>query len=97
MALTIGQQGILNKEVLTIVSFNEKMFTCDNGKSYMIAYSQWMTKGKTVNTKIKKASKKNFKFDSDAYEASINQPVNIQEFDEMQQKSRMNQRSSSLR
>ncbi len=51
--IEIGKQGTLNGELLTVVSFNEKTFTCDNGKSYMIAFSKWMTDGVTVNVKKK--------------------------------------------
>ena len=41
--LAIGTTGILNGEILTIVSLNNVVFKCDNGKSYMIAKSTWMT------------------------------------------------------
>lgn len=58
--ITIGQQGKLGKEVLTVVSFNEKTFTCDNGKTYMIAFSKWMTEGKTVNVTANKKRKSTF-------------------------------------
>lgn len=55
--LTIGQQGKLGKELLTIVSFNEKTFTCDNGKSYMIAFSKWMTEPVVEIVKVTKTKK----------------------------------------
>jgi hypothetical protein len=42
---------------LTVVSFNEKMFTCDNGKSYLTIYSKWMTDGIVVNQKVKRTKK----------------------------------------
>ena len=41
--LAIGTTGILNGETLTIVSLNNVVFKCDNGKAYMIAKSTWMT------------------------------------------------------
>lgn len=56
--ITIGQQGKLGNEVLTVVSFNEKTFTCDNGKTYMIAFSKWMTEGVTVTNLKSKRTKK---------------------------------------
>ena len=58
MKLTIGQQGKLGKEVLSVVSFNEMTFTCDNGKSYLIKNATWMTEGAVIEaTKAKKAKK----------------------------------------
>ena len=57
MTLTIGQQGKLGNEVLTVVSFNEMTFKCDNGKSYMIKNATWMTEGAIVSApKEKKAT-----------------------------------------
>ncbi len=56
--LTIGQQGKLGNEVLTVVSFNEMTFKCDNGKTYMIKNAAWMTEGAVVAApKAKKAKK----------------------------------------
>jgi hypothetical protein len=59
--LEIGQKGKLGNEVLTVVSFNEMTFKCDNGKSYMIATARWMTEGietaATVAPAIRKAKK----------------------------------------
>lgn len=54
--ITIGQQGKLGNEILTVVSFNDKTFTCDNGKTYMIAFSKWMTNPTTI-VEIKKRQK----------------------------------------
>ena len=55
--LTIGQEGKLGNETLTVVSFNEKTFTCNNGKSYMIAFSKWMTEPKSEVAKAKQPKK----------------------------------------
>ena len=58
MALTIGQQGKLGKDLLTVVAFDEMTFTCDNGKKYMIKNAAWMTEGAVVAApKAKKARK----------------------------------------
>jgi len=94
MELTIGQQGKLGKEVLTVVSFNEMTFTCDNGKSYLIKNATWMTEGAVIEaTKAKKAKKYN---DCPEGFYSDESAKNI-DFDAIQQKSRMNQRGSSMR
>lgn len=58
MTLTIGQQGKLGNEVLTVVSFNEMTFKCDNGKSYMIKNATWMTEGAIVAAPKEKKAKK---------------------------------------
>lgn len=94
MTLTIGQQGKLGNEVLTVVSFNEMTFKCDNGKTYMIKNATWMTEGAIVAApKAKKAKKYNAcpeGFYSDEAAKNI-------DFDAIQQKARMNQRGSSMR
>jgi len=41
--VTIGQQGKLGNEVLTVVSINGGTFKCDNGKMYITANAKWMT------------------------------------------------------
>ena len=58
MTLTIGQQGKLGSEVLTVVSFNEMTFKCDNGKTYMIKNAAWMTDGAVVAAPKEKKAKK---------------------------------------
>ena len=55
--ITIGQQGKLGKEVLSVVSFNEMTFTCDNGKTYMIKNAYWMTEPKQEVVKEKQTKK----------------------------------------
>ena len=57
MTLTIGQQGKLGNEVLTVVSFNEMTFKCDNGKTYMIKNASWMTEPKQEVVKEKQTIK----------------------------------------
>ena len=94
MTLTIGQQGKLGKEVLTVVSFNEMTFKCDNGKSYMIKNAAWMTEGAIVAAPKAKKSKVCMEDNSDFY--SDENAKNI-DFDAIQQKARMNQRGSSMR
>ncbi|MFA5433164.1 MAG: hypothetical protein WC319_09935 [Candidatus Paceibacterota bacterium] len=58
-AITIGQQGTLNNELLTVVSANENTFKCDNGKTYLVSKSTWMTNPEMVvaKPKAKKATK----------------------------------------
>ena len=56
-AITIGQQGKLGNEVLTVVSFNETTFKCDNGKTYMIKNAYWMTEPKQEEAKGKQTKK----------------------------------------
>ena len=94
MTLTIGQQGKLGNEVLTVVSFNEMTFKCDNGKSYMIKNATWMTEGAIVaapkEKKVKKYNACPEGFYSDEAAKNI-------DFDAIQQKARMNQRGSSMR
>ena len=90
----IGQTGKLGSEILTIVSFNEKIFKCDNGKMYMIESAKWMTEGlETAATKMKKASK----IKSCPEDMYTDEACKHIDFDALQQKSRMNQRGSSLR
>jgi len=57
MTLTIGQQGKLGNEVLTVVSFNEMIFKCDNGKTYMIKNAYWMTEPKEEIVEVKQTKK----------------------------------------
>lgn len=57
MTLTIGQQGKLGNEVLTVVSFDKMTFKCDNGKTYMIKNATWMTEPKEEIAKEKPAKK----------------------------------------
>ena len=96
MELTIGQQGKLGKEVLTVVSFNEITFMCDNGKSYMIKNALWMTEGAVVEApKAKKSTNWSKKACEEGFYSDEN-AKNI-DFDAIQQKSRMNQRGSSMR
>jgi len=58
--LEIGQKGKLGNEVLTVVSFDNMTFKCDNGKMYMIATAKWMTEGiETAAPKAKKVRKYN--------------------------------------
>ena len=94
MTLTIGQQGKLGKEILTVVSFNEMTFKCDNGKSYMIKNATWMTEGAIVAAPKEKKSKKYNACPEGFY--SDEAAKNI-DFDAIQQKARMNQRGSSMR
>ena len=94
MTLTIGQQGKLGKEILTVVAFDEMTFTCDNGKKYMIKNAAWMTEGAVIAApKAKKARK------VEACEVGFYSDENAKniDFDAIQQRSRMNQRGSSLR
>lgn len=95
MTLTIGQQGKLGKEVLTVISFNEKMFTCDNGKSYMIDYSKWMTEGAIVAAPKEKKSKKY----NDCPEGFYNEMTKeeARKADEYVENARYRQAGSSLR
>jgi hypothetical protein len=92
--LEIGQKGKLGNEVLTVVSFDNMTFKCDNGKMYMIATAKWMTEGiETAAPKAKKARKYNAcpeGFYSDEAAKNI-------DFDAIQERARMNQRGSSLR
>ena len=94
MTLTIGQQGKLGNEVLTVVSFNEKMFKCDNGKMYLIANAKWMTDGVVTAERKEKAFKTVVEDFTDFY--SDENAKNI-DFEAIQQKARMNQRGSSMR
>lgn len=94
MTLTIGQQGKLGKEVLTVVSFNEKMFKCDNGKMYLIANAKWMTDGVVTEERKEKAHNPVMEDFTDFY--SDENAKNI-DFEVIQQKARMNQRGSSMR
>ena len=55
--LEIGQKGKLGNEVLTVVSISGATFKCDNGKTYMIAKSFWMT-NPTEEIEVPKAAKK---------------------------------------
>lgn len=41
--LEIGQKGKLGNEVLTVVSISGATFKCDNGKTYLVEKSLWMT------------------------------------------------------
>lgn len=41
--LQIGQKGKLGNEVLTVVSISGATFKCDNGKTYLVAKSLWIT------------------------------------------------------
>jgi len=94
VTLEIGQKGKLGNEVLTVVSFNEMTFKCDNGKMYMTATAKWMTEGiETAAPKANKARKYNActeGFYSDEAAKNI-------DFDAIQERARMNQRGSSLR
>ena len=59
--LAIGLEGNLNGETLTIVSFNNQVFKCDNGKTYLVAKSTWMTNPEIIEaiaSKPKKATNK---------------------------------------
>lgn len=94
--LEIGQKGKLGNEVLTVVSISEPTFKCDNGKMYMIATAKWMTEGiETAAPKAKKARKYNAAPAN--YEQEINEKSDVRKFEEMQEKSRMNQRGSWMR
>ena len=94
--LKIGQTGKLGNEILSIVSFNDMTFTCDNGKSYMIKNALWMTEGiETAAPKAKRAKKYNPAPEN--YQEEINGKLDVRDFDKMQQRARMNQRGSSLR
>ena len=94
MTLTIGQQGKLGNEVLTVISFNEKMFKCDNGKMYLIANAKWMTDGVVAAERKEKTFKTVVEDFTDFY--SDENAKNI-DFEAIQQKARMNQRGSSMR
>jgi len=90
----VGQQGKIGNETLTVVSVNGGTFKCDNGKMYLTANASWMTDGiETAAPKAKKARKYNAcpeGFYSDEAAKNI-------DFDAIQERSRMNQRGSSLR
>ena len=93
MKLAIGQTGTLKNEILTVVSSNDKFFTCDNGKTYVTEFSKWMTDGVLIAVKAKRAKKYNAcpeGFYSDEAAKGI-------DFEAIQARSRMNQRGSSLR
>ena len=94
MTLTIGQQGKLGNEVLTVISFNEKMFKCDNGKMYLIANAKWMTDGVVTAERKEKSFSPVMNDLTDFY--SDENAKNI-DFEAIQQKARMNQRGSSMR
>ena len=94
MTLTIGQQGKLGNEVLTVISFNEKMFKCDNGKMYLIANAKWMTDGVVTAERKEKSFNPVMNDLTDFY--SDENAKNI-DFEAIQQKARMNQRGSSMR
>ena len=52
----------------------KKSFTCDNGKTYLLAFGKWMTEGiKTAAPKAKKAKKYNAAPDN--YEQQINEKI----------------------
>lgn len=55
--LEIGQKGKLGNEVLTVVSISGSTFKCDNGKTYLVAKSLWMT-NPTETIEEPKAAKK---------------------------------------
>jgi hypothetical protein len=94
--ITIGQKGKLGNEVLTVVSVSTSTFKCDNGKMYLTSNAKWMTDGiETAATKIKKEKKYNAAPEN--YEQEINEKSDIRKFEAIQEKSRMNQRGSSLR
>lgn len=92
--LEIGQKGKLGNEVLTVVSISGSTFKCDNGKMYMIANAKWMTEGiETAAPKAKRAKKYNA-CSEDFY--SDENAKNL-DLDEINQKSKMNQRGSWMR
>lgn len=94
--IEIGQKGKLGNDILTVVSVSGSTFKCDNDKMYMIATAKWMTEGvETAAQKAKKARK--FNSAPANYEQEINEKLDVRLFEEMQEKSRMNQRGSSLR
>ena len=53
MTLTIGQQGNLKGETLTVVSISGATFKCDNGKTYLIKNAFWMTEPKEAVAVVK--------------------------------------------
>ena len=57
--VTVGQQGKLNGELLTVVSISGPTFKCDNGRSYMTSNAFWMTTGveATIKPKVKRTKK----------------------------------------
>lgn len=55
--IEIGQKGKLGNEVLTVVSISGATFKCDNGKTYLVAKSLWMTNS-TGTIEAPKAAKK---------------------------------------
>ncbi len=94
--ITIGQQGKLGNEVLSVVSFNEMTFTCDNGKTYMIKNAAWMTEGTIVSaTKEKKATNWSKKACVEGFYSDEN--AKGLDLDAINTKSKMNQRGSSMR
>ena len=105
--ITKGQQGRLGKELLTVVSISEngEMFTCDNGKTYMVKFSKWMTEGAVVAAPKAKKAKKVTESDRRLSEELQSMDTltaedfrkNNQKLEEIQEKSRMHQRGSSLR
>jgi len=92
----IGQQGKLGKEILTVVSFNEKTFTCEGGRTFLLNNAKWMTEGKDVKVKAPKKNKSYF-FNNEKCEKDLNEKLNVNEFDVFLQNSVKKQLPSSLR
>lgn len=94
--ITIGQKGKLGKEVLTVISFNEKTFTCDNGKSYIIQYSKWMTEGAIIEN-VKPKRTKRFKACPEGFYDKEMTKEEEERIEEYMQNSKYRQAGSSLR
>lgn len=98
MALTIGQIGTSGKETLTVVSIsaNGNTFTCNNGKMYMTATATWMTEGKAVEVKEVKV-KRAKRFEACPVDFYSDENAKGLDLDEINLRSKMNQRGSSMR